>query len=238
MATRLAGLPPQTAARMAGVLYLIIIAGGLFAEAFVRQQLIVPGDPGATARNILDQELLFRLGFAVHLFYVLCALPLALIFYRLFRPVNKDFAALALLFNLVAITVEGVNLVNQFAPLRLLGSDNLGTFSLEQVNVLAYTYLRLFGSGFAISLVFFGVFCLLIGYLIFRSGFLPRFLGVLMAVAGLCYLTNSFSLFIAPGFASLLFPYILLPCLVAELALALWLVVMGVNIREWEHKLA
>lgn len=238
MTTRLAGLPPQTAARTAGILYLIIIAGGLFAEALVRQQLIVPGDPSATARNILDQELLYRLGFAVHLFYLMCALPLALIFYRLFRPVNRDFAALALLFNLVAITVEGVNLINQFAPLRLLGVEGLTAFSPEQLNVLAYTYVRVFSSGFAISLVFFGVFCLLIGYLIFKSGFLPHFLGVLMAVAALCYLTNSFSLFIAPEFASLLFPYILLPCLVAELALALWLVVMGVNVREWGQKVA
>lgn len=236
MTTRLAGSTPQSAARMAGALYLIIIAGGLFAEAFVRQQLIVPGDPGATARSILEHELLYRLGFAVHLFYVICAVPLALIFYRLFQPVNRDFAALALFFNLVAITVEGAILLNQFAPLRLLGAEGLGAFGPEQVNVLAYTYLRLFESGFAISLVFFGVFCLLIGYLIFKSGFLPRILGVLMAVAGLCYLTNSFSLFIAPGFASLLFPYILLPCLVAELALALWLVVMGVNVSQWEHK--
>lgn len=204
----------------------------------MRQQLVVPEDPGATARNILEQELLYRMGFAVHLFYLMCALPLALIFYRLFRPVNRDFAALALLFNLVAITVESVNLINQFAPLRLLGVEGLSAFSPEQLNALAYTYVRIFSSGFAISLVFFGFFCLLIGYLIFNSGLLPRFLGVLMGLAGLCYLTNSFSLFLAPEFASLLFPYILLPCLVAELALALWLVVMGVNVREWELKAA
>lgn len=88
------------------------------------------------------------------------------------------------------------------------------------------------------SLVFFGFFCLLLGYVIFKSGFLPRFLGVLMGLAGLCYLTNSFSLFVAPEFANLLFPYILLPCLVAELALGVWLVVMGVNVREWELKAA
>lgn len=236
MTTRLAGLPLRTAARVAGMLYLIIIAGGLFAEAFVRQQLIVSGDPGTTARNILEQELLYRMGFAVHLFYLVCALPLALIFYCLFRPVDRDFGALALAFNLVAITVEGVNFLNQFAPLRLLDTEGLGAFGPGQVNVLAYTYLRIFGSGFGISLVFFGVFCLLIGYLIFKSGFLPRILGVLIGLAGLCYLTNSFSLFVAPEFANLLFPYILFPCLVAELALAVWLVVMGVNVRDWELK--
>lgn len=238
MTTRLAGMPAHTAARFAGVLYLIIIAGGLFAEAFVRQQLIVPGDPGATVRNILEQELLYRVGFAVHLFYLACALPLMLIFYRLFQRVSRDAALLALLFGVVAITIEGVNLLNHLAPVRLLAGESLDALSLEQLHSLLYAYASLFGSGFAISLVFFGVFCYLLGYLIYRSGFLPRFLGILMGLAGLCYLTNSFSLFIAPGFASLLFPYILLPCLAAELALALWLVVMGVNVREWENRAA
>lgn len=236
MTTHVAGISPQKAARIAGVLYLIIIAGGLFAEVFVRQQVIVFGDPAATARSILEHELLYRLGFAVHLIYLACALPLALIFYDLFRRVNGNIALLALVVNLVAITVESVNLLNHFAPLRILAAEGLNAPNAEHLQDLAYVFVRLFASGFGISLTFFGLFCLLIGYLIFRSGFLPRILGVLMAVAGLCYLTNSFSVFIAPGFAALLFPYILLPCLVAELSLALWLVVMGVNVRKWEEK--
>lgn len=238
MTTLVAGLSPQTAARFAGVLYLIIIVGGLFAEAFVRQQLIVPGDPGAAVRNILEQELLYRVGFAVHLFYLACALPLMLIFYRLFQRVSRDMALLALIFGVVTITIEGVNLLKHLAPVRLMAAESLGTFSPEQLHALLYSYVSLFGTGFAISLVFFGFFCFLLGYLIFESGFLPRFLGVLMGLAGLCYLTNSFSLFVVPGFAKMLFPYILLPCLVAELALALWLVVMGVDAREWEPEVA
>ncbi len=93
----------------------------------------------------------------------------------------------------------------------------------------------MFESGFGISLAFFGFFSVLLGYLIYRSGLVPRTLGVLMAVAGLCYLTNSFSVFVAPTFAARLFPYILLPCLLAELSLALWLVVMGVDVRKLEE---
>jgi hypothetical protein len=232
--TRLADMPPQKAARIAGALYLIIIAGGVFAEVLVRQQVFVFGDPAATARNILEHELRYRLGFATHLFYLACALPLALILYDLFKRVDGTFAKLALLFNLAAITIESVNLLNHFAPLHLLTAKGLSAFSDQQLQALAYTSLRLFASGFGVSLVFFGFFCLLAGRLIFRSGFLPRTLGVLMAVAGLCYLINSFSVFIAPGFAARLFPYILLPSLIAELALALWLLVRGVDIRKWD----
>lgn len=234
MTTSLVDLSPQKAARIAGALYLIIIAGGLFAEVFVRQPLFVSGDIAATARNIVEHERLYRLGFAVHLSYLVCALPLALILYELFKRVNRSFALLALLFNLAAIAIEGGNLLNHFAPLNFLANDGLSAFSEQQWQALAYSSIKLFASGFGISLVFFGCFALVAGHLIFRSGFLPRALGVLMAVAGLCYLINSFSVFVAPRFAALLFPYILLPCLAAELSLGLWLLVMGVDVRRWE----
>lgn len=236
MTTRLAGMPPRTAARIAGVLYLVIIAGGLFAEVFVREQVFVFGDAAATARNILENELLYRLGFAAHLFYLACALPVALILYEMFRRVNAHLALLALLFNLVAIAVEAGNLLNHFAPLRILAGAGLEGLGPEQSQALAYASLRLFSTGFGISLTFFGFFCLVTGHLIYRSGFLPRLIGALMVLAGTCYLVNSFSLFIAPGFAALLFPWILVPCLVAELSLALWLVVVGLNEGKWEER--
>ncbi len=221
------GSQARSAARISGVLYLLIIAGGLFAEVYVRGQLIVYGDPAATARNILEHELLFRLGFAANLTYLACALPLALIFYGLFERVSRPVAMLALAFTLVAVGTEAVNLLNHFAPLRILGARGLEEFAAAEQ--LAYVHLRLFGSGFGISLVFFGIACVLNGYLIFRSRFLPRLLGVMIAVAGVCYLANSYSLFIAPWLAAMLFPYILVPCLVAELSLALWLVIKGVE---------
>lgn len=229
MSARLVDMPPQRAARIAGVLYLFVIGGGLFAEAFVRQELIVAGDAAATARGILEHELLYRLGFAVHLAYLACVVPLALIFYDMFQRVSRPLALLALCFDLVSVAIESGNLLNQFAPLRILTDESLGASG----EAIAYAHARLFASGFGIGLVFFGGFCVSIGCLIFRSGFLPRALGVLMVVAGLCYLANSFSVFIVPAFADRLFPFILLPCLIAELSLALWLVVRGIDVRRF-----
>jgi hypothetical protein len=228
---RLIDESPQKAARIAGVLYLVIVAGGIFAEAIVRQSVFVSGDPAATARNILENELLYRLGFAVHLTYLACALTLAVIFYGLFRRVNGTLALLALFFNAVAIAVESVNLLNHFGPLHLLRSTTLGE---PQAQALASVSLRLFASGFGISLVFFGFFCLLMGRLIQESGFFPRALGVLMTVAGVCYLINSYAVFIVPAFGARQFPFILLPCLIGELSFALWLLVKGVDVRRWE----
>lgn len=235
MGVEWSGTGARKAARAAGVLYLLIIAGGLFAEIFVREALTVAGDPAATAAGILSGKRLYRLGFTVHLSYLLCAVPVALILYGLLGRVNSGIALLALLFNVIAIAVEAVNLLNQFAPLRILGAEGMQAFSEGQLESLAYLFPRLFSSGFGISLTFFGVFCLFAGFLIYQSRFLPRFLGVLMGLAGACYLVNSYSVFLAPGFAALLFPYILLPCLVGELAFALWLTVRGVNARAWEE---
>ena len=214
---------------------MIIIVGGLFAEAFVRQRLVVYRDPAATASNILAHELLYRLGFAARIIVVLCNLPLASIFYDLFKRVNKSLAMLVVFFILVATAIESVSLLGHFAPLILLkGGSHLSTFNPDQLQALAYIPLRLQSVGYDLSLAFFGFYCLLTGYLIFRSTFLPRILGLLMAIAGLCYLTNSFVHFLAPQYS--LFPYILVPCLVAEASLCLWLIVRGVNLPKWEKK--
>lgn len=229
-----AGMTAQTAARTAGLLYLVIIAGGLFAEAFVRGQLIVIGDAAATARNILEHALLYRLGFAVHLFYLTCALALAVILYDMLRRVSSSLALLALCFDLVSIAIEAANLLNQFAALRLLTDAGLSAVDVGQLHAMAYAHARLFASGFGMSLVFFGGFCIATGVLVYRSGFLPRAIGSLMVVAGACYLCNSFAVFLAPGLASHLFPWILLPCLVAEASLALWLLVKGIHIDRFE----
>jgi hypothetical protein len=227
---------PQIYARIAGVLYLIIIAGGMFAEA-VREQAVVSGDAAATARNILAHELVYRLGFAAGVVVCACNIPLALIFYDLFKLVNRSLSLLAVFFILVSTSIESVNLLNHFAPLILLGGRRyLNVFTAEQLQALAYVSLRLQSAGYNISLAVFGFFCLVTGHLIFWSTFLPRILGVLLAIAGLCYLTNSFADFLFPAFSAHLFPYILVPSFVAELSLCLWLLVMGVNVPKWKEK--
>ena len=130
---------PRALAKTAGFLYLIVIVGGSFAEVFVRQQLVVSGDPGATARNILAQEQLYRAGFAVSVIYLACNIPLAWIFYHLFKRVSEGVSWLVAFFILVGTAIETVNLLNHYAPLILLGgSGSLSAFAPEQLETLAY----------------------------------------------------------------------------------------------------
>jgi hypothetical protein len=230
---------PQAYARIGGVLYLIIIVIGLFGEAFVRENLIVSGDATATANNIVTSQLLWRIGVAGELILLVCAVALTLIFYVLLRPVSRNFALLAAFFDLVSIAVEGAIALNLVAALFPLGDAGyLKAFEPHQLHALAYLSLKAHGYGFGISLIFFGCACLVLGYLIFRSGYLPRILGVLMQIAGLSYLTNSFALLVAPAFADLIFPAILIPAFIGESSLCLWLIVKGVNVPKWQEQVS
>ena len=216
------------------MLYLLIIAAGLFAEAFVRSRLIVPADAAATAANILAHRTLFRVGMAADLSTFLCAIPLTVILFALLRPVNKHVALVMLLFNLAQDAIGGMNALNTYRPLQLLGgADYLNVFSPEQLQAMALLALRTHSVGFGIALMFFGASCLALGYLIFKSGFFPGILGILMAIAGACYLTNGFLSILSPSLASIL---VLLPAFVGELALALWLAVKGVDVPKWNEK--
>ena len=202
----------------------------------MRGQLVVANDAAATAHNIVTHELRYRLGFAAELIEILCTVPLALIFYELFKVVNKRVVLLVVFFNLVGTAIESVDLLNHLAPLTLLGGGRyLSAIPVEQLQAQAYLSLKLYELGFAICLVFFGFFCLLLGYLIFRSGFLPRMIGVLLAFQGLCYLVNSFVDFLAPRMADLAFS-VLAVSAVGEISLCLWLLVMGVNVTRWNEK--
>ena len=208
---RAADPSPQWYARTAGLLYLLVIAGGIFAELFVRSALTVSGDAVATARNIVEHEMLYRFGFAAGVAILIMNMPLALIFYELFKVVSRRVALLLVLFVLMGSAIEAVNLLNHFEPLFLLkGARYLSAFSVEQLQALAYTSLRRQSAGFDIALAFFALYCLSVGYLVFRSTFLPRTLGVLLALGGICYLTNSFAGFLSPDFRAGLLPWILL----------------------------
>ena len=230
---------PQTYARIGGVLYLIIIVFGIFGELFVRGKLIVSGDAAATANNIMASQLLWRLGIAGDLVMHICDVPLMLIFYVLLRPVNKNLALLAVLFTLIQTAVLVATKLNLFTPLFLLGNaDYLKAFEPNQLNALLYLSVKSDSYGFGIGLLFFGCACLVLGYLIFTSTYLPKILGVLMQIAGLCYLTNSFALILSPAFANMISPAILLPAFIGELSLCLWLLVKGVNVSQWEKQVS
>jgi hypothetical protein len=224
-------------ARIGGGLYLINIVAGAFHYGFVRSAMVVSSDAGATAANILKHELVYRLGFAAAVILLLSNVPLALIFYDLFKVVNRSFSALVAFFILVGTAIEAANLLNYFVPIILLHSARYSSaLSVEQLQALAYMALALQAIGFNVAVAFFAFYDLLIGYLIFRSTFVPRTVGLLMATGGLCYLINSFANFLAPRFAVYLLPYILVPSGLAELSFCLWLLVLGVNVPRWEEK--
>ncbi len=233
MTDRTDSTSPQTYARIAGWLYLFIIVAAMFAEIFVRGKLIDYADATATAHNILINESLFRLAGAVDLLVFICDLALALIFYVLLRPVNKNLALLAAFFRLVYAAIVGVNTVYHFAALLLLGgAPYLTVFKVDQLHALALLSLKTHALGYNVALVFFGFHCLVLGYLIFKSEYLPKILGILLVIAGPCYIVNSFAHFVAP--VSNLYPAILVPCFIAELSLTVWLIVKGVNLPKWE----
>jgi hypothetical protein len=212
----------------------MLFVAAVFPEVFVRSKLIVSGDAAATANNIMAAEGLWRLSFAGDLIVTVCYVPITLILYVLLRPVNRNFALLAAFFSLVGCAVGGIAALGHFAPVLLLGgSGYLKAFDLHQLQALAFLALKLYGYGSAISLVFFGFYCLFLGYLIFGANYLPKTLGVLLAIGGLGYLANTFAGFLVPAFPARIF---LLPGIVAELALTVWLIVMGVNVPKWQER--
>ena len=223
---------PRLLARIAGVFYLIITACALFAYLYVRGQVIVSGDMARTAANILAHEQLYRTGFSAAVIVVICNPPMGLILYELLKVVNPCLALLALVFIIISTTIEAVNLFNYITPLFTLSlPEYRGAFDPDELQALARGPIRLFGYAFSVALTFFGVFCALNGYLILRSKFLPAVLGLLMIVAGVTYWINSFQLFLA-----LPIPYIQWVTLIAELSLALWLLVVGVNEAKWRAR--
>ena len=229
-----ADISPVQYARVGGVLYLIIIAAGIGGELFFRGSTIVSGDATATARHLMAAPTFWRAGIAGDLVMHMCDVGLMLVFFVLLRPVSRNLAMLAVLFNLIQTSVLVANKLSLMQPLFLLGNaEYLKAFTPQQLEALSYVSLRTHDFGFAFGLIFFGMECLVVGYLIFRSGYFPKALGVLMQVAGVCYLTNSFSLILAPTLASRLSLVILLPPFVAELSLALWLLVKGVDLSRW-----
>jgi hypothetical protein len=228
---------PQRYARIGGVLYLAIIVVGGIAEGFVTNKLVVPGDAATTAHNIMASPVLWHLSVAGNLLVALCAVPLVWIEYLLLRPVSRQLILLGVLFNLVSLAVEAISKLFLLLVVPTLGNaDYLKAFEPQQLQILANLALRSHDISFNIALVFFGCTCLVNGYLIFRSGYFPKLIGILMQVAGLSYLIACFAALFAPAFADVIIPAILIPALIGESSFCLWLLVKGVNIAKWQER--
>jgi hypothetical protein len=235
---RIAEASPLFQARIGGFLYLLIIAGGLFAPFAIAPSGMMLGDASLPSpTQIMASRSLYTLGGASQLMVYACDVGVALIFYELLKPVSRSISLLAAFFRLVFVAAASANIVNHFAPLVLLsGADYLSAFNTGQLQALALASIRLRTFGFDIALVFFGFHCLIVGYLLFRSTFVPRILGVALAIGGFGYLANIFATAVPPAIENHIFPYIMLPAGIAEIALTLWLIVRGVNVPRWKEQ--
>ena len=233
MTNPIADASPRPKARITGIVYLFYFLTAILAEVFMKG-IVVSGDAAATANNIQAHEPLFRLGLGTGLIATAWYIALTALLYELFKPVNRSVSLVAAFFSLVGCAIQAFGSVFQFAPLVISGSSaDLSAFKPEQSQALALILFKLDSQAQTITLVFFGLYCLLIGFLIFKSTFLPRILGVLMALAGLGWLT-----FLAPPLANALSPYVLVLGFLAELSLMLWLLVKGVNVERWKQQAA
>ncbi len=215
---------------MAGVFQLLEAVTAAFGEVIVPGKLVVSGNAAATAANILGHEQLFWLGFASSLVGVVCHIAWALLMYELLKPVNRSLSLLAAFVILVGCAIQALTSLLYLAPLVVLtGGSSASAFTTPQLQALALMFLRLNTYAFNIDLVFFGLWCVLTGYLIFRSTFLPRILGVLLAISGLGWVT-----YLHPPLANYLFmPYLAVASALGEIPLELWLIVMGLNAQKW-----
>jgi hypothetical protein len=226
----------RTYATVAGVLFLLSILAGGIGEAYVPARLIVGTDAAMTAANVKSSDFLFRVGFASYLIEALCDVALAWILYVLLAPVHRELALLSAFFGLVSTALFGfAELLYFTAALVLRDADYLRTFSMEQRNTLALLSFKTATLGGGIFLAFYGVASLLRGILIFRSGYLPKFLGVLLGLAGLGFVSKNFLLVLAPRYASDVF---LLPMALAGVSLTVWFLTKGIDVQKWEEKTA
>jgi len=226
----------QMYARVAGVLVLVTTVVGSFGEVYVPSRIIVPGDATATAANITTLNSLFRLGFASYLVEAICDVALALILYVLLRPVQKRLSLLAAFFGLVSTAFYAFAELLCFSASLLVGrAEGLGAFSPDQLNALALVLLKIFLLGAGISFAFYGVASVLRGYLILRSGYLPRSLGALLMLGGLGFVAKTLTLVLAPACSS---NALLFPMFPAAVYLMVWLLAKGVDVRKWEERAA
>lgn len=219
-------------AKVAGLLYLLVIIFGMFAELYVSLRLIVPGDATATASKIMASELLYRIGFMSGLFHHTCFLLLVLVFYKLLKPVSKNYAVLMMVLGLGAVPIMMLNMLNQFAALLLLsGAGYLEVFTTDQLQALALLFLDFHSHGYFIAGMFSGLFLLPLGYLVFKSGYIPKVLGVLLMAGCFGYLTELIFVFIFPSYAVI--SYLgLAVAIIAEFSITFWLLLKGVEERE------
>lgn len=230
MMERVGGASPRVKARVAGFFYFLLLPLGAL-TLVVRGGLVVKGDAAATAANLLLHETAFRWSVAADLLVIVSYVVVTALFYELFKPVNRSVALVAAFFSLVGCATQAFACAFELAPFVLLeGEPYSSVIQLNQLQALAYMSLKFYGPAYKIGLVFFGLYNLLNGYLILKSIFLPRFLGVFMVIAGLPWL-----IFLTP-LGRNLSPFAVAPAALGEGLLLVWLLAKGVNEERWKQQ--
>ena len=231
MTGRIANLSPRNAALVAGISYIPVFVIGIFANFFVLEELVVTGDAATTVNNIIGSESLFRMGIAGFVIIGIFDLVVAWGLYVFLKPINKDLALLAAWLRLTYTIIAGVALISLFIVLDLLsGADYLAGLGSDQLSAQVMIFLNAYEFGWRIGIVFFGLHVLAVGYLIFRSGYIPRILGILLMIATIGYLVSTFSSFLLSNFAeyeTVFLVILAVPAVIAELSLTIWLLLKG-----------
>lgn len=236
MTNNIKDISPNKIARIAGLFYLINIITGLFSELFVRSNIIVWENATTTAQNIITSQLLFRAGIISDLLMTTSFLLMGLTLYMLLKQVKKNVALAMLLFNVVGVSIMALNLLNQFDPIILLsGADFLKVFPADQLNALVMLFLNLYKYDYMIAAISFSTYLLPLGYLVYKSGYFPKFLGVLLMVAPLGGLIDLFIQFMFPKYLAITYPGYAI-AVIAEFSFCFWLLFKSVKIPEMKFE--
>jgi hypothetical protein len=226
----------QHTARFAGVLYLVITVAAVIAHFYVPSQIIVPDDAASTINNIMDSGALFRIGgIGSELVVLLSEVVLSIVLYVLLKPVSKTLSLMAAVSRLAMTTIHGINLINYFFVLLLVGGSSQGAFDQVQMQALVTLFLDAHSYGFTIGIAFLVLHVFVLAYLIFRSGYFPRILGILFMIAGAGYLIDTLGHLLTTGYQTGRV-FIAIPIALAEIAFPLWLLIKGVNPEQWQKR--
>jgi hypothetical protein len=214
-----------------------MLIAGPFCMMYVPSTLIVPGDATTTANYILAAKSLFQLGIIGHLIVLFADLGVAVLLYVLLEPVSKAVSLVAAVFRLIMTAMRGINLVSHFVALILLsGAGYLAVFETDQLHALVLLCLTAFEDGVLLDLIFFSPHLFFLGYLVFKSGYFPRVLGVLLILGSFAYLADNIAGLFFPEYAAVVSQIVLVPEVLAELPLLVWLLVKGVNVEQWKKR--
>lgn len=220
-------------ARFAGLIFLILVVSGVFAEFFVRQKLYVLDDPIATTQNIIENQWLFRVGFVSDLVMSTMFFVYGYVLFLIFKPVNKNVSLFLLLCAVISVAMFCQNSLNQFSALELLiNTDYSGAFKPEQLQVLSMFFQNIHTKGYAVNQIFYGLYLLPLGYMIIKSGLVPKIIGIFLVLGFVGDMIEVFVYFLFPNAESVLLSNITLPADIGEFSLCLWFLIKGVRSQK------